>query len=134
MRYANALNRAALPGFLSGFFLLVAGTAAGAQELPEGVDDATVQQGRQIYVGDGFCYTCHGRAGRGVPDLGSNLTDRQWSHTDGSFEGLVDLIRRGVPAEESATGVPMPPTGGSGLSTAQIRAVAAYVWTLSRGG
>lgn len=134
MRFAKALNRLALHGILPGVFLLASVSSAGAQQLPEGVSDAMVEQGRRIYLGDGFCYTCHGRDGRGVANLGASLTDGDWAHTDGSYQGLVDRIRQGVPADESPSGVPMPPTGGSGLSPEQVRAVAAYVWTLSRGG
>lgn len=130
--------RSALPSVLGvAAAVLLVGTAArpaAAQQLPEGVSEETVRQGRQIFVGNGFCYTCHGREGRGVPNLGADLTDRDWKHSDGSFRGLVDRIREGVPAEESASGVPMPPAGGANLTGEQVRAVAAYVWTLSRGG
>jgi mono/diheme cytochrome c family protein len=93
-----------------------------------------VREGRQLFADDGFCYTCHGSEGRGMRGLGSDLADGEWVHTDGSFEGLVSRIRQGVPANSASTGVPMPPRGGSTLSQEQIRAVAAYVWTLSHGG
>ena len=107
---------------------------ASAQQPPEGATAEMVREGRQLFAGDGFCYTCHGRDGRGVPNLGADLTDGDWVHTDGSFRELVVRIREGVSAEESASGVPMPPAGGADLTADQIRAVAAYVWTLSRGG
>ena len=107
---------------------------ASAQQLPEGATSEMVREGRLLFTGDGFCYTCHGRNGRGVPNLGADLTDGDWTHTDGSFEDLVARIRKGVSAEESASGVPMPPAGGADLTAGQVRAVAAYVWTLSRGG
>lgn len=107
--------------------------AVAAQQLPDGVTRETVDQGQRLYRGDGFCYNCHGRDGEGIPDIGSDLTDDDWRHVDGSLEGLVRMIRDGVSAEESSTGIPMPPRGGARLSPEQIRAVAAYVWTLSRG-
>ena len=107
---------------------------ASAQQTPEGATAEMVREGRELFTGDGFCYACHGRNGRGVPDLGADLTDGEWTHTDGSFRDLVARIRKGVPAEESASGVPMPPAGGADLTADQIRAVAAYVWSLSRGG
>lgn len=134
MRYARALNSMVLYGILPGLILLAPVSSADAQQRPDGVTDDVVERGRRIFLGDGFCYTCHGQDGRGVPNLGARLTDREWSHTDGSYEGLVRRIRQGVPAEESASGVPMPPSGGAGLTPDQVRAVAAYVWTLSRGG
>lgn len=106
--------------------------AAAVQELPSGVTPEMVQEGERIFVGSGFCHNCHGRNGRGLPQLGSDLTDGGWQHNDGSYEGLVERIGAGVPAERSGSGVPMPPAGGARLTPEQIRAVAAYVWTLSR--
>lgn len=109
------------------------GTAA-AQELPPGVTAETVERGRQLYLGDGFCHTCHGRDGRGLPDLGAGLTGGDWNYSDGSLEGLEEVIQEGVLAETSSTGIPMPPRGGAGLSPEEVRALAAYVWSLSRNG
>lgn len=103
-----------------------------AQELPPGVTPGMVEEGRELFRGAGLCHTCHGRDGTGREGLGSDLTDRQWNHGDGSYEYLVDRIDTGVPAQQSATGMPMPPRGGAGISDDQVEAVAAYVWTLSR--
>lgn len=108
--------------------------AVAAQELPPGVTAETVERGRQLYLGDGFCHTCHGRDGRGLPDLGAGLTGGDWSYSDGSLEGLAEVIREGVLAETSSTGIPMPPRGGARLSPEEVRALAAYVWSLSRNG
>lgn len=108
--------------------------AVAAQQLPDGVTQETVDRGQRLYRGDGFCYNCHGRDGEGIANVGSDLTDGDWKHVDGSLEELVRMIRDGVSAEESSTGIPMPPRGGARLSPEQIRAVAAYVWTLSRDG
>ena len=104
------------------------------QELPEGVTPAMVAQGDSIFHGPGFCYTCHAPDATGVPQLGSDLTDDEWDHGDGSYRWLVDQVTSGVSAEESTTGIPMPPKGGARLSEEQIGAVAAYVWTLSHDG
>lgn len=117
--------------------LLALGGGAGAtaaQELPDGVTRAMVEQGRQLFVSDGFCYTCHGRDGSGLEGAGGDLTDGDWRHTDGSFEGLVRRIDEGVRANVSSSGVPMPPAGGANLNPEQLRAVAAYVWTLGPSG
>lgn len=111
-----------------------AAAAAGSQELPEGVTGAMVMEGERLFGGTGFCYTCHGAEGRGIPQLGADLTDGEWVHTDGSYEELVRLIRVGISSEDSRVGVPMPPRGGGRLSDDQVRAVAAYVWALSRRG
>lgn len=104
------------------------------QELPEGVTGEMVARGEAVYEGVGFCYTCHGAEGRGVAGLGADLTDGAWRHTDGSYEGIAARVRAGVTAEASDVGVPMPPRGGGRLSDEQVRAVAAYVWVLSRRG
>lgn len=110
-----------------------AGPVSG-QDLPDGVSPATVDSGRALYAGRGLCYTCHGEQGRGVAELGSSLRDRQWTHVDGSYGSLVTLIREGLTAQESSRGIPMPPRGGARLTDEQVRALAAYVWVLSRRG
>jgi mono/diheme cytochrome c family protein len=107
-----------------------AADAAAAADLPEGVTAAMVDDGRAIYSGPGICFTCHGPDGSGVPGLGSNLTDGDWLHSDGSFEGIVTTVTEGVSMQQSSTGVPMVPRGGSSINDEQVRAVAAYVWTL----
>lgn len=107
-------------------------TLGSAQELPPGVTPAMVAEGRRIFLSSGFCQNCHGPDAKGLPQLGTDLTDDEWRHTDGGYEGLLARIREGVPAERSASGVPMPPLGGARLEEDELRAVAAYVWTLSR--
>lgn len=110
------------------------GEGATVQGLPEGVTPEMVARGDSLFHGPAFCHTCHGGDGAGLPELGSDLTDDAWRHTDGSYEGLVERIRRGVSSEASSSGVPMPPRGGARLSDADVRAVAAYVWVLGRRG
>ncbi len=89
-----------------------------------------VNQGKTVYAGSGLCYTCHGANGEGVQGLGANLTDDEWLHSDGSFDGIVETVMNGVDTGASSTGTPMPPKGGSGISDEQVRAVSAYVWTI----
>ena len=100
--------------------------------LPERVTMAMVEEGKAIFTGRGICATCHGPDGSGMPNLGSNLTDEEWIHSDGSYEGIVQTIMNGVGVDVSTVGTPMPPKGGSGISDDQVKAAAAYVWTLSR--
>lgn len=103
-----------------------------SQELPEGVTMAMVEQGDGIFHGAGICATCHGADGSGLPNLGGDLTDSDWIHSDGSYQAIVETIMNGVSAEESTVGVPMPPKAGTNISDEQVRAAAAYVWTLSK--
>ncbi|MFQ5679648.1 MAG: c-type cytochrome [Gemmatimonadota bacterium] len=114
--------------------VVFANLPAASQELPAGVTAELIARGDSLFHGIGFCYTCHGAAGAGIPQLGGDLTDAEWRNTDGSYQGLLDLIAAGVSAESSPSGVPMPPRGGGRLTDEQVRAVAAYVWVLSRRG
>ncbi len=108
--------------------LCQAGTAE-AQGLPAGVTQAMVDKGNEVYHKTGLCYACHGQDGKGL--VGPNLTDDVWLHSKGGFEELVAQIAKGVTKEESKSGVPMPAKGGSSISDDDVKAVAAYVYSLS---
>lgn len=101
--------------------------------LPAGVTAEMVQQGQQIFTtATGICYTCHMQDGTGGP-LAPDLTDGEWLWIEPGpdmHEQLVTLIKTGVsqPKEYPA---PMPALGGTNLSDEQVRAVAAYVASLS---
>jgi mono/diheme cytochrome c family protein len=110
--------------------LAVAGTSsAGAQSLPQGVTQAMVDKGKEVYLKQGLCYACHGQDAKGL--VGPNLTDDVWLHSKGSYEDIVKSVIEGVTKEQSKSGVPMPPKGGSAISEDDAKAVAAYVYTLS---
>lgn len=109
-----------------------AAASALSQELPEGVTMAMVEEGKSIFEGAGICVTCHGQDGAGLPNLGGDLTDEEWLHSDGSYEAIVETVMTGVTADASTVGVPMPAKGGTNISDEQVRAAAAYVWTLSK--
>jgi len=102
------------------------------QELPEGVTSEMVAEGKTLFGGAGICMSCHAPDGSGVPNLGADLTDDEWTHSDGGYEGIVKTVLDGVTADASTSGIPMPPKGGSSISDDQANAIAAYVWTLSR--
>jgi mono/diheme cytochrome c family protein len=109
------------------------GAAAGA-----GGGPGTPQQialGDSIFhgqAGGGTCYACHGQDGKGSA-VGPNLTDGEWLNTDGSLGGITKTVQTGVPTPKKAP-APMPPMGGASLTPDQVRAVAAYVHSLSKGG
>lgn len=99
--------------------------------LPEGVTVAMAQEGQEIFNGNtGICFTCHLREGPGGP-LAPNLTDDVWLNIDGEYESIVDIIMTGVPQPVEHPGL-MQPRAGMPLTDEQVRAVAAYVYTLSR--
>lgn len=126
--------RTAKWGFpLAAVFALLPMSGASAQDadLPEGVTAAMVEEGGEIFAGSGMCATCHGTDGEGTP-IGPNLSDDEWLNIDGAYEAIVELVTNGVP-EPQEHPTPMLPKGGSQITDEQVRAVAAYVWTLSRG-
>ncbi len=103
--------------------------AGTAEALPAGVTPAMIKAGEKIFKGQGMCSVCHGAGGKG--GVGSNLTDSTWIHSKGTYDEIVHQVTVGVTAKESTTGVPMPPKGGSSINETQVKAVAAYVWSLS---
>ncbi len=109
-----------------------ANPCAAMQELPEGVTMAMVEEGKELFGGIAICGSCHMPDGSGIPNLGADLTDDEWAHSDGGYEGIFKTVIKGVSADKSSTGIPMPPKGGSAISDDQAKAVAAYVWTLSQ--
>jgi mono/diheme cytochrome c family protein len=98
--------------------------AGGAAVTPE-----LIAQGDKIFHGPGNCYACHGSNAQG--SVGPNLTDAEWIHSKGSYEEIVAQVTHGVPKEESKSGIVMPPKGGSSISDDEVKAVAAYVYSLS---
>ena len=114
--------------------LLVAAPGAQAQDLPEGVTAEMVQEGQQIYMGAGLCAACHGQDASGA--VGPNLKDAEWFTGEGTYEEIVAQVLKGVAAADvkNAMGAIMPPKGGSAITDEKVKAVAAYVWTLSNGG
>lgn len=98
--------------------------------LPEGVTVAMAEEGQDIFHGAGLCASCHLRQGVGG-GLAPNLTDDVWLHIDGGYESIVQVIMDGVQVPIEAPG-PMPERGGSAITDEQVRAVAAYVYILSR--
>jgi mono/diheme cytochrome c family protein len=93
-----------------------------------------VALGNEIYHGraaNAICYTCHGMDATGGPgNLGPNLIDGEWLHSDGTYGAIITTIRTGV-AQPINAPAPMPPMGGATLSDEQLRAVAAYVYSLT---
>ena len=98
--------------------------------LPAGVTPAAIAQGKKLFSGEGLCFSCHGPEAKGL--VGPDLTDGTWLIGKGTLDEIITRILEGVPADKSKSGVVMPPKGGSKLKDEQVRAVAAYVWSLSR--
>jgi mono/diheme cytochrome c family protein len=115
---------------VAGLALILSSSPVAAQSaLPDGVTQAMVDKGKEVYHKDGLCYACHGQDAKGL--VGPNLTDDVWLHSKGSYAELVAQVTKGVAKEESKSGIPMPAKGGSSISEEDVKAVAAYVWRLS---
>ncbi len=101
-----------------------------ASILPEGVTVEMAQEGQDIFHGAGVCVTCHLSGGAGGP-LAPDLTDDVWLNIDGAYESIVNIVMTGVPQPVEYPGA-MSPRAGTSITDDQVRAVAAYVYTLSR--
>lgn len=88
-----------------------------------------IAQGEKVFQGPGNCYACHGSNAQG--SVGPNLTDAEWIHSKGTLEEIAAQVTSGIPKEKAKSGIPMPPKGGGTLSDEDIKAVAAYVYSLS---
>lgn len=101
--------------------------------LPAGVSARMVATGDSLFNARRNCNGCHGKdgiGGRGGPDL----TTAKYMHVDGSYAAFVRIITDGVPRDSirvPSHRFPMRPRGGHHFTDAQIRDLAAYVWTLS---
>ena len=91
-----------------------------------------IARGDEVFHGPGNCYACHGSKAEGL--VGPNLTDSEWIHSKGTLAEIEAQILHGVPKEESKSGIPMPPKGGSTISDEDVKACAAYVHSLSQKG
>ncbi len=96
------------------------------------------QSPQQIALGDsifhgqvagGTCTACHGQDAKGTA-VAPDLTDQQWLNGDGSYDFVVSTVTTGVPKPKQHP-APMPPKGGAQLTDDQVKAVAAYVYSLS---
>ena len=119
-------------GLLVAAFALLGAGQAVAQEkaaAPAGVTPELIAKGDTIFHKSGMCYACHGQNAAG--SVGPNLTDAEWLHGDGSYDMIVATVTGGVPADKAKKGIPMPPKGGSSITDDEVKAVAAYVYSLS---
>jgi mono/diheme cytochrome c family protein len=102
---------------------------AAGQSQAATVSPELIAQGDKIFHGPGNCYACHGSNAEGL--IGPNLTDAEWIHSKGTLDDITAQVIHGVAKEESKSGIVMPPRGGSTISDDDVKAVAAYVYSLS---
>ena len=107
----------------------------GLPPVPPGASAEEVALGQRIYFGEakgGTCAGCHGSDGRGS-SAGGSLAGPAFQWSDGSVTGLAGTITAGVAKPKKASGG-MPALGGAALEPSDVRAVAAYVWTMGHSG
>ena len=100
-------------------------------ELGKNITPQMIALGDSIFhgvVAGGTCHTCHGADAKGTT-LAPNLSDTVWLNGDGTYQFIVRTVTTGVPAPKKHPDA-MPPMGGAKLTSDQIRAVAAYVYSL----
>lgn len=110
------------------------GEGSEAEMAPAAPSQSEIERGGVAFV-EGKCFKCHGNDGRGTP-RGPDLTDSRWEHCDGSVDGILVVLERGVPKAELKD--PTRPFAMNPASTLvpdaeARRALAAYVWSLSQG-
>lgn len=110
-----------------------AAAAKAANALPDGVSPMMVALGDSIFH-NGSCKNCHGPDAKGSAK-GPDLTDDKWAQIGGSYTEIVGIVTTGVPKDKikmAGAQFGMNPRGGRPpLTDDQIKAVAAYVYTLS---
>ncbi len=134
MRHSNnRLATAMAPWLMLGLGLLISSPAS-SQEVaaPAGVTTESVRTGFDLYHGKGACDQCHGELALGTPD-GPALVTGRWKLGPGTVEWLAHITRHAGWGATSRGGDPLPMRGPTVLDTAEIRAVATYVWSVSRG-
>ena len=99
---------------------------------PPGVTTEKVRTGFDLYHGKGACNQCHGELGLGTPD-GPPLVVGQWKLGPGTLDWLVHITRHAGWGATSRAGDPAPMRGPTVLDSAEVAAVASYVWSVSRG-
>lgn len=115
--------------------LLLAGSARSQEAVPDSVTAERVVQGSRMF-NNGSCTICHAVVGSGPGPRAPDLSDPVWLHSEGDFAGIFQTVFWGVPREKKRIRAPwtleMHPKGGMAIDFEQTKAIAAYVWTLSR--
>jgi len=107
-------------------------TAAAPSAAPA-VTAALIAQGDSLFHA-ASCRRCHGPDAKGAQN-GPNLTGPTWLHVNGSYNDFVRIITSGVPTDsikDKSHQFAMRARGGTpALTDDQVKAVAAYVYSLS---
>lgn len=102
--------------------------------MPGGVTTAMISEGDSLFH-KASCVRCHGADAKGAQN-GPSLMGPTFMHVNGTYDDFVRLIMSGVPADsikDKSHRFAMRPKGGgqTPLTDDQVKAVAAYVYSLS---
>lgn len=119
---------------LAGIVILTACQHFGGVKRPALVTAANVTLGDSLF-NNGSCQRCHGKGGIGAANAPA-LDGKKWVQLKtGSYDEIVKIITDGVPQaaiKDPAHRFNMRARGGPmNLTDPQVKAVAAYVWTLT---
>jgi cytochrome c5 len=110
-----------------------AAARAASSATPSAVTPASIALGDSIFHARG-CRNCHGPDAKGRAN-GPDLTSGHFLQMNGSYDDMVRIVTNGVPVaaiKDTSHKRAMPPRGGTPpLSDDQIKAVAAFVWSLN---
>ena len=112
--------------------LLLAACGGSAEPEPEGPTYSAEMLAAGEAVFGQTCFACHGPDGKGLPNLGKDLTTSEFIR-DMSDEELLAYVIEGRPADDplNTTGIAMPPKGGfDHLTNEDILNVLAYIRSL----
>ncbi|MEE8488259.1 MAG: tetratricopeptide repeat protein [Gemmatimonadota bacterium] len=142
------MRKADLGAAAAAMFVIAGATPAVAQQvdeaeaisftdtIPQTQLQAMIEQGGRLFNG-GTCIICHAVGARGDGRRGPNLTDEEWLHSEGDFEGIMETVRWGVKRSEMKAMTPRPfqmnPNGGMSISFPEVMALSAYVWSRVNG-
>ncbi|NIR42442.1 MAG: tetratricopeptide repeat protein [Gemmatimonadetes bacterium] len=107
------------------------------EAVPDSVTPERVLAGSNTF-NSGTCVFCHAIAGRGSGRWAPDLSDAEWLHSEGDFNGIFRTIYWGVEEDEFRAMTPrrfeMHPQGGMSVDWEQTKELAAYVWTIGHPG
>lgn len=107
--------------------LTACGGSSSAEQPAAGVSPELVAEGKRLF--QQTCFVCHGSDGKGLPNLGKDLTTSEFV-SNSTDDELLDFVLAGrtVNDPQNTTGVAMPPKGGFDfLTESDIEAIIAFV-------
>jgi len=119
------LSLAMMAALLAPGFVSAQSSATGPDT--SAITPAMVDLGRAIFHGKGTCFACHGQQLEGS-QVAPTLKAHSWRDAkNGQYEEIFRIITHGVP---STVMVANP----GGISRSDAMAVAAYIWSVNKGG